>query len=35
MQQMMGMCKEMLHSMQQTTALAVYAQPELQQLFGE
>lgn len=35
MQQMMGMCKEMLHSMQQTTSLAVYAQPELQQLFGE
>lgn len=35
MQQMMGMCKNMLHTMQHTTTLAVYAQPELQKLFEE
>ena len=39
MQQMMGscmaMCSEMLETMQRTTALAAYAQPELHQLFEE
>ena len=39
MQQMMGtcmgMCTEMLDTMRRTTSLAVYAQPELHQLFEE
>ena len=39
MQQMMGacmgICTEMLDTMRRTTSLAVYAQPELQQLFEE
>ncbi|WP_215877423.1 FeoC-like transcriptional regulator [Acidithiobacillus ferruginosus] len=39
MQQMMGtcmgMCAEMLDTMRRTTSLAVYAQPELHQLFEE
>ncbi|WP_278415990.1 helix-turn-helix domain-containing protein [Acidithiobacillus ferrooxidans] len=39
MQQMMGtcmgMCTEMLNTMRRTTSLAVYAQPELHQLFEE
>ena len=39
MQQMMGtcmeMCTEMLDTMSRTTSLAVYAQPELHQLFEE
>ena len=39
MQQMMGtcmaMCTEMLDTMHRTTSLAVYAQPELHQLFEE
>ncbi|WP_233444805.1 cyclic nucleotide-binding domain-containing protein [Acidithiobacillus caldus] len=39
MQKMMGscmaMCSEMLETMQRTTALAAYAQPELYQLFEE
>lgn len=35
MQSMMGMCAGMLATMQQTTALATFATPELRQLFSE
>lgn len=31
----MGMCGEMLSTMQKTTAMAAFATPELQQMFGE
>lgn len=31
----MGMCGEMLTTMQQTTAMASFATPELRQMFGE
>ena len=31
----MGMCGEMLTTMQQTTAMAAFATPELRQMFGE
>ena len=34
MQQMMGMCSEMLDTMGQTTAMAAFATPELRQAFG-
>lgn len=35
MQQMMGMCTEMMASMRRTTSLAVAAPPELHPLFEE
>ncbi|MHB1565294.1 MAG: MarR family transcriptional regulator [Acidiferrobacter sp.] len=35
MQQMMGMCTEMMASMRRTTSIAVAAQPELHSLFEE
>ena len=34
MQQMMGMCSDMLGAMGQTAAMAAFATPELQQAFG-
>ena len=34
MQQMMGMCSEMLGAMGQTASMAAFATPELQQAFG-
>ena len=34
MQQMMGMCSEMLDTMGQTTAMAAFATPKLRQAFG-
>ena len=34
MQKMMGMCSEMLGTMGQTTTMAAFATPELQQAFG-
>jgi len=35
MQQMMGMCSEMLSAIWQTTAMAAFATPELQHAFSE
>ena len=34
MQTMMGMCSDMLGAMEQTTTMAAFATPELQQAFG-